>query len=226
MVKRFWGIALIIAILPFFCMTSVRGQLTNTELVYYKAMVNTVRIYYLSPYQTIYGTRGEDIITGSGVIVTGGQVLTCYHILDKFPAGKIRIVQFNENGSDKREGEQVQIVSYSEAVDLLLLKVDPPFNTECIKLASVRPEIGSEVIITGHTNLGVTRLRLYRYLEGPRGIMVTPVYAGDSGGGVFNANGELIGIIQMCMILERQATLYGYAIPLDILREFLHERAQ
>jgi S1-C subfamily serine protease len=224
MVKRFWGWGLLVLVLPFFCIIFAQDQGSDVEDVYYGALVNTVKIYYFSPYRTIYGTEGVDIITGSGVMLNGNEILSCFHVLDQFPAGKISVVQFTENKQNKREGDQVQIIAHDARRDLLLLRIDPPFQTEGIQVAAGSPALGSEVIITGHTELPVTRLRLYRYLESAKGIMVTPVYVGDSGGGVFNAQGRLIGIVQICLMLERQPTLYGFAIPLQTLQEFLNER--
>jgi len=225
MVKRLWGFALIMLVIPLcFIGSAQKGSAVDTEVIYYNALTNTVKISYFSPYQTIYGTKGVDTILGSGVILGGNQVLTCYHVLDKFPAGVIKIFQVGSAGIAERTGEQVKVLAFNEKYDLLLLGVEPPFDTPCVEIALSEPPIGSEIIITGHTSLPLTRLRLGRYLENRLGIMVTPVYMGDSGGGVFDASGKLIGIIRMCLMLDKESTLYGYATPLTTIQEFLNER--
>jgi S1-C subfamily serine protease len=57
------------------------------------------------------------------------------------------------------------------------------------------------------------------------GIMVHPVFNGDSGGGVYNTKGELLGIINTVLSLREynvmHSILIGYAIPLEIIKEFL-----
>lgn len=227
MVKRAGGWGIFILVLSFLCTTSAQDrQVSDPGLIYYQVLVNTVKIYYLSPYTTIYGTTGEDVITGSGVILDNNEILTCYHTLDQFPLGKIRVVQFTGDRIDKREGIQVEIAAFSRGSDLLLLKIDPPFTgvAQNIKIAPGNPALGEEIAFTGHTSCPFTRLRLYRYLEGALGIMLTPVFAGDSGGGVFNYEGQLIGIIRIHLMLDKQPTLYGYAIPLKIIQEFLRDR--
>lgn len=199
----------------------------SQETVYYNALMNTVRIHHISPYTTQYGTTGDDQIMGSGIVLDNGLILSCYHIFDDYAAGQIRIYRFKVSATEVRQGDQVSIVAFDKEHDLLLLQVTPPFSEPSVKVAVMEPIIGDDTIITGHTSLRVTRLRLYRYLEGPEGIMVTPVFRGDSGGGVFNQDGELVGIIQRILAIRNpilQDTLYGYAANLDTIKEFLNDR--
>jgi S1-C subfamily serine protease len=181
----------------------------------------------MSKYSTHYGTIGEDMVGGSGILLKDGLILSCYHVLDGYQAGHIKIMRFTKESTEIREGNQISIVAFDQAQDLLLLQTNPSFSGSYSEVAQVRPPTGAEIIITGHTQLRVTNFRLYHYIEGSLGILVTPVFFGDSGGGVFNHQGELLGIIKMVLVINgpvQTNTLYGYAIPLHIIQEFLNGR--
>jgi S1-C subfamily serine protease len=213
-------------LLPIFLMNlSVNtGSVQTVSPVFSDVQANTVRIIHSGKFTTHYGTTGEDVVMGSGVLLENGQILTCYHVLDGYNAGTIKIMRAYNGKVEIREGEEISLVAYSGISDLLLLQVTPPFDGPFCKLAEYKPDIGEEISFAGYTILPVTKLRLYRYLEGSLGIMLTPVFFGDSGGGVFNSNGELIGIIKISLALRDpfpQYTLYGYACPLDVLQQFM-----
>lgn len=228
MVKRLLSFCLVVLILPVLLgELGQSGNAQNDATAGYNALVNTVRIVHNSPYKSHFGVSSADVVAGSGVLLDNGMVLSCYNLLSGYEAGEIVIQRFNGATVEVRQGTQVILVAWDKKSDLLLLQVMPPFHGSGVKVAAQKPKFGERIMLTGHPQLSLTKLRLYQYLEGSLGIMITPVFFGDSGGGVFNSNGELIGNIKMILSIQSplpQNTLYGYATPLDAIREFLNER--
>ena len=60
-----------------------------------------------------------------------------------------------------------------------------------------------------------------RFISGERYIMYSaPTVGGNSGGPLFNAHGEVIG---MCTLGQKDGSLMNYAIPTGVLKAFLRE---
>lgn len=116
--------------------------------------------------------------------------------------------------------------------DLAVLKITDksvPFHTVA-KLAKQNPYIGEHVFVRGHvTGLYWTHtecvVSAYRgnvptrntVIKGPFVQLSGPVFYGNSGGGAFNKNGELIGIASF-MYRAPQTTMF---ISLDSIKKFL-----
>lgn len=194
----------------------------------YLVLSSAVKIQHIVKYTTWYGTAGSNVVQASGVLLKDGTILSCYHVLDGFATGTIKIMCFSKEGTEVRSSpEEITVLAYDKSADLLLLGVNPPFKNQGVALAKAPPFIGDKVFIAGHTAFAVTRLRIYHYLESTLGVLVTPVYFGDSGGGVFDVEGNLVGIIQRALATSYptiQVSYYGYAAPLATLAKFLKER--
>ena|ERR1035437_2833241 len=101
---------------------------------------------------------------------------------------------------------------------------------EVAVLAKVVPENGGKIHIVGHVKglfwtyiEGVVagyRVSLYPVdKSGPFLQLSAPVFFGNSGGGVFNDDGELVGIVSFMM----SAPLTNFAIPVVSIRNFIRE---
>lgn len=156
---------------------------------------------------------------GSGVIISEyGHVLTCAHVVEHPLRSPIITTLSN--------GVTVQaIVLYSdEARDLALLKIAGSYEPSKIGKRPLR--LGQEVLAVGNPNSqafstshGIIS-HVGRDIE--EGYLFTqidaPVNGGNSGGPLFNLQGELIGIVAKKW---PNADGMGLAISPDTIREFL-----
>lgn len=165
---------------------------------------------------------------GSGLLVKGGFILTCWHVVDG--AERISIVV---NGNDYI----ATIVQHDEANDIAVLQTpsitsapalnysdDAKLGEKVFTLGFPLPDLqGTDVKFTTGTISSLTGIR-----NSPRYYQISaPLQPGNSGGALFNEKGNLIGIV--AAKLDSIATLSitgdlpqnvnyavkaGYAIPL------------
>lgn len=148
---------------------------------------------------------------GSGTVIKATEkamyILTCYHVVDD-------IIMLNEKGFDfgatvgytrndnldsitGMTAYGAEVIKYDKENDLALLRIDyVDENLEVISIAEKEPEKGDTVYTVGNP------LGLYRTIS--KGIIANKVEGyyifdgtitfGNSGGGLYNTNNELIGI--------------------------------
>lgn len=180
-------------------------------------------------YSIISGqTREIEQATGSGVVITtDGHVVTNYHVIEG--ASDVQVLW---------QGKylKAEIVGFDELTDLAVLRV-----TEDVVLPAVRmgdPEqvrAGDWAIVIGNplgnqfadtVTVGVVSA-VGRELEGSSIVKMiqtdAAINSGNSGGGMFNTKGELIGIPSLKFSSSGQkgvASIEGIAmaIPMDIVQ--------
>ena len=137
--------------------------------------------------------------TGSGVMITTqGHVVTNYHVIEG-----ANDVQVLSNG----QYLQAEIVGYDELTDLAVLRVTEDVNLPAVKMGDIsQVRVGDWAIVIGNplekqfadtVTIGVVSA-LNRELEGTSIVKMmqtdAAINSGNSGGGLFNTKGELIGI--------------------------------
>ena len=156
---------------------------------------------------------------GSGVVYNDMYIITCYHVVKGFE--KIII---NDNKSAEYTAS---LYAYDSINDIAILKK----SILCMKSTTILGN--SDKLSKNDTLIAITS---------PRGILNTPslsfvqstgktinlysekIFPGSSGGGVFNSNGELVGIIQGGPTnASRIKTIMGtkYAIPINKIKPLL-----
>jgi S1-C subfamily serine protease len=156
----------------------------------------------------VRGIRG----LGTGTVIKKSEnrmyILTCYHVVED-------IIEVNQMGLDigatigysKNEDESNEIIGmitykanilkYDKEVDLALLEVKTVDDTlEEIPIADKEPQKGDIVYSVGNPKgllRTISKGILSNKLEGFYFSDNTTTY-GNSGGGLFNSNGELIGV--------------------------------
>lgn len=156
---------------------------------------------------------------GSGVIVDpSGVVATNLHVIEG--ETDLELTLFNDDIYD-----DVSVVDFDERRDLVLLKIKA-FNVTASALGdSDNIEVGEDVVLVGSpqglestVSEGVVSAvrdtgNGYRMLQ-----TSAPASPGSSGGGMFNACGELIGIVTS---QDRQGQNLNFAMPINYLRGLL-----
>ncbi len=168
---------------------------------------------------------------GSGVILSSSKaeslVLTNAHVCDDF---------MKQGGivSSLRGSAIVEEIKMSKSADLCLVKVKKSFGTSPVDVAQYDAPFGEEVIAGGFpVNLplivrrGVTSVT-FTIQDTPQskpelvqstGVIVQP---GDSGSGVFDSRGRLVGVMMSFeYVRETDSAGFGLAIPASILNFFL-----
>ena len=175
----------------------------------------------ISRYETANG-YGEG--SGSGFIISAdGYVVTNYHVIEK--ASQVAVTLHN---GDTLEAE---VVGYEDTNDVALLKVNGE-NLPFVTLGSSdKLTVGDQVAAIGNPLGELTATLTVGYISGKDRIVDTDgtvinmlqtdaaINAGNSGGPLFNMNGEVVGIItaKYSGNSDSGASIegLGFAIPTD-----------
>lgn len=174
--------------------------------------------------------------TGSGVVVTTqGHVVTNYHVIEG--ASDVQVLS---------QGRylKTEIVGYDELTDLAVLRVMEEVDLPAVKMGDVAAvRVGDWAIVIGNplgkqfadtVTVGVVSA-LNRELEGSSIVKMlqtdAAINSGNSGGGLFNTRGELIGIPSLKFSANGQeniASIEGIAmaIPVDVVQPIVNSIIQ
>lgn len=167
---------------------------------------------------------------GTGFIVgTKGYVLTCAHVL---PDTGVVSVTYNTlvAGKPKSVTLKAKPVRVDKDRDLALLKIMAEHELTPVAMSDENVEAGESVTVIGNPGLGRELLKhtvttgvvssIERELDGQKFIQTSAgVNAGNSGGPVFGARGQIVGLVVLKAKLEATA----FAVPANELRQFLHD---
>ena len=176
--------------------------------------------------------------TGSGVVVAKGYVLTNYHVVEN--ASMLEVTSGDDTYS-------ATVAGYDESLDLAVLKVeDLPLepvvlgDSDALKVGDWAICIGNPLDFTGTTTVGVisalnreiTSKSTDAYGRKTNNVnrMIqtdAAINAGNSGGGMFNVAGELVGVPSMKYTGSYYSTStvegIGMAIPINVAKPLIEE---
>lgn len=167
----------------------------------------------------LYDPKGEVSKRGSGFLVSAeGAILTNYHVIAHSKQATVRLA--NEDAYDT-----VEVLDIDKRKDIALVKIKAIGLPYLALGRSSTVEVGDTVFALSNP-LGVFQNTLsqgivsgirqgdgYRYLQ-----ISAPISHGSSGGPVFNAKGEVIGIAVAS--LEEGQNL-NFAVPIDYAKGML-----
>lgn len=183
--------------------------------------VATVETISVSP----DGKQGKGI--GSAVLVSEDELLTAAHVVDGASAMRVLF----------KDGTKIEatVVASIQASDIALIKLDKPYlDVPPATLAdSDDTPIGSPVYIIG-SPFGISQTLSIGHLSGRlnRGEMAggapieflqtdTAINTGNSGGPMFNADGEVIGIVSFILTKSGGFDGIGFATSVNTAKEAL-----
>ncbi|MBQ6234586.1 MAG: trypsin-like peptidase domain-containing protein [Clostridia bacterium] len=162
-----------------------------------------------------YETTGS----GSGVILTAdGYIATCAHVVD---GAKKLTVTLNDDTS-----YEATIVGTDARNDLAIIKIDAEGLTPAVLGDSDMLTVGEDVIAIGNplgelrgtaTSGIISAVKRNITVENTEMELVqtdAAISPGNSGGGLFNASGKLIGIVN-AKVSDTSAEGLGFAIPVN-----------
>ena len=189
-----------------------------------------------SPYQEEGETRQVLQGTGSGVVVAKGYVLTNYHVVEDATSLEVTIDE---------QKYPAQLMGTDENKDLAVLYVDgltiEPVvlgDSDVLQIGDWAICIGNPLGFSGTTTVGVISA-LNREISGnatdaygkrTTNTMIqtdAAINSGNSGGGMFNVAGELIGIpsLKYSSSSYGEATIegIGMAIPVNVAKPLIND---
>lgn len=176
----------------------------------------------ISTYTNFLGTAG---VTGSGFF-TDGYIITCDHVVNQ---AHYYIDVWLHGGAGPYHAH---IVAQDPAQDLAALQLDNGYDPGDLPLGSMADQtVGESVAIMGHPGGGslyitpgtLTATNATISVSGygvlsPMLQMQAAAIGGDSGGPVFDTNGNVIGVLEDG---TAQVAAQGGAVPVSAVTEFL-----
>jgi len=180
---------------------------------------------------------------GAGTIIKPGNlVITVRHLFEHNNGTDGLIIGIWLNDTTQYEADIIKESDHKEPYDdYTLLKIRKKTKLPGIKIAKKEANVGDKVLFSGSTGGVLFRLR-FGYLEdwkyflrkhtgsGKLGLVswhefpflcVHPGGPGDSGGGIFNNKGQLIGMMYCGIAMYDEE--YIFSNPLDMLKAFLKD---
>lgn len=192
------------------------------ELVSNQALINATKYAYDSVV-SITITQGEAKSSGSGVILTSdGYIVTNHHVIE----GEGDISVTLSNGKKYN----ATFIASDRQTDLGIIKIDAKNlraatlgSTDDIILGAAVIAIGNPLgYLAGTVTTGIIGgIDRNITIEGQKMTLIqtdAAVNPGNSGGGLFNIDGKLIGIVNAKSVGTNISGL-GYAIPIDVVKD-------
>ena len=199
------------------------NQFTKAQIVEMSAPsvvgIDTITTATTNSYWYGYGQSYEVPGSGSGVILTeDGYIATCAHVVDGAKSVKVTL---NDDTS-----YDATIVGTDSKNDIAIIKIDAKDLVPAVVGDSETLTVGSEVIAIGNP-LGelrgtatagiISATNRTIEVEGQAMTLIqtdAAISPGNSGGGLFDATGKLIGIVN-AKVSDSRAEGLGFAIPVN-----------
>lgn len=145
-------------------------------------------------YIKVSNIEGEIVASGSGVILSeDGVIITNFHVVDKMFGANVTLTNGKTYNVEK-------VIGYNKELDMAILKINAK-NLQYAKVGdSNSVNVGDYIMAIGNPK-GLTSTVSEGIVSGIRNekdlqqIQITAqIDHGSSGGGLFNTNGELVGI--------------------------------
>lgn len=200
---------------------------------YTRDLVSAVKdsIVYIEVFYVNY--RGQETLygAGSGIIISkDGYIITNAHVAENDYYTVSRLV-VNVNTTDPNNGTSVStaydatLVGSDTDTDLAVLKIKPDGDLPAANLGdSDKLSLGDDVVVIGNplgletsVSKGVVS-GLNRQVYDDNSISAiqtdTAINSGNSGGGLFNMYGEVVGVVNMKLINDNAENV-GFAITIN-----------
>ena len=199
------------------------NQFTKAQIVEMSAPsvvgIDTISVATTNNFWYGYGQSYEVPGSGSGVILSeDGYIATCAHVVDGAKSVKVTL---NDDTS-----YDATIVGTDAKNDIAIIKIDATGLVPAVVGDSETLTVGSEVIAIGNP-LGelrgtatagiISATNRTIEVEGQAMTLIqtdAAISPGNSGGGLFDATGKLIGIVN-AKVSDSRAEGLGFAIPVN-----------
>ena len=200
----------------------------------YAANVNsTVGITTSVTATNFFGYRTTTPASGSGFILTeNGYIVTNYHVVED--GSDIKVTTYDNTVYDAK------LIGYDESNDIAVLKVDAENLTPVVLGDSDQMNVGDDVVAIGNplgeltfslTSGSVSALNRQITINNVAMNLIQTdcaINSGNSGGALFNAYGEVIGITNAKYSTKSSSSTasidnIGFAIPINSVKDIVTE---
>lgn len=207
---------------------------------YTRDLVSAVKdsIVYIEVYVNY---RGQETLYGSGsgiIISRDGYIITNAHVAENeyYEVTKL-VVNVNttdpENGTSVSTAYEAQLLGSDTDTDLAVLKIKPDGDLAAAALGdSDKLSLGDDVVVIGNplgletsVSKGIVS-GLNRQVYDDNSISAiqtdTAINSGNSGGGLFNMYGEVVGVVNMKLVSDNAENL-GFAITINDAKSVIND---
>lgn len=212
---------------------TVSNETTSANEIYDLGCRQTVGVSLESTYANIFGQQSASAVAGTGFVITAdGYIMTNYHVIESAQKSgyKIRVL-FKDKSSC-----EAKIVGFDEDNDVAVLKIDAADLTPATIGNSDDIAVGDSVFAIGNPlgelDFSMTSGRvsaLDRSITTDRNSAAINMFqfdaainSGNSGGPVYNENGEVIGIAT-AKVGSSGVEGLGFAIPINDAADIANE---
>jgi len=171
---------------------------------------------------------------GSGFITsTEGYIVTNFHVVEGEDEVSVKLFLQSKSGFDLKTVNKVKVVAVNPAMDLALLKLEPPEGVELTRVYLAGEEavrvgdkvyaIGAPIGLERTVSSGIVSVT-NRTMGGRIHYQITAaINPGNSGGPLFNLRGQVIGVTSS-KIMGVGIEGLNFAIPSRYVVDFLRHR--
>jgi serine protease Do len=209
---------------PVVTTTASSGAVNETASYIYELACQQVVGINTEISYNIFGQYSSASVSGSGVVITeDGYILTNYHVVEDAEQGgyPVTVMMYDETSYD------AEIVGYDEDSDLALLKIDAQ-GLNAAQLGDSDDLVVGQIIYTVGNPLGELTYTMTSGIVSATDRTITTdenvavnmfqidaaVNSGNSGGPVYNSEGQVIGIVTAKYSSSGVEGL-GFAIPIS-----------
>ena len=200
------------------------GKAMTPEQLYAANLGSCVGITVSTTTVNIFGQTTTSAASGSGFVLTqDGYIVTNYHVIEEAANDSSVSVEVAFANGDKYTAK---LVGGEKDNDVAVLKIDATGLTPAVIGDSDKLAVGETTVAVGNplgtlsntvTQGIVSALNRQVTVEDNDMTLIqtdTSISPGNSGGGLFNANGELIGVVNAKSSYS-EAEGIGFAIPIN-----------
>lgn len=201
------------------------GGTMSAAQIYDMACEQVVGVTTQVTYTNLFGMSSSSAVSGTGFIVSeNGYIVTNYHVIEYACNGNVPVSVMLHDGTKY----DAAIIGYEESNDVAVLKIEATNLDTAVLGDSDNLLVGDAVYAVGNplgeldfsmSSGNVSALnRLIRTQENTEAINMfqidAAVNSGNSGGPVYNANGEVVGIVT-AKYSDTGIEGLGFAIPIN-----------
>ena len=173
----------------------------------------------------LFGMPVSGAVTGSGFIISeDGYILTNYHVVEEANKGKLDVTVILHDGTQYT----AQIVAFEADNDVAVLKIDAEGlkpavigDSDSLRVGDTVYAVGNPLgelefsMTTGHVSAKDRTITTDKSGETIAMFQIdAPVNSGNSGGPVYNAEGQVVGIVT-AKYADTGVEGIGFAIPIN-----------
>lgn len=224
---------------PFSCVSRLNGSTLISKVpeldANYGNHIGDKQEQYFKVYPELVNqpTEKDEITTSSGTgffVTTEGLIITNYHIIEEAKNGDIRVSGVN---GDNQKSYKATVVLEDKQNDLALLKIEDVSSLPVISIPYTfkfsTSNIGENCYVLGYPLI----LTMGKEIKLTTGVISSrtgyngsvsqyqisaPIQPGNSGGPLFDGDGNIIGVVQA---KHTQAENAGYAIKMSYVKNLL-----